>query len=318
MHRSRPTLSVIMLITVLLGMTFAPAAPARAASAHELRVIAHNIAGGPIHHGDPIALTGINTQIESYGPDVIMLSEVCTRQRDAFQAAHPTWSVHFTPMVTNQLSCAGDVGAPTVQGQLLASPYPISDVTSDDLGFPDTLPQSGGADRILTFRLLCGDVAIPGHAADGLRACVTHLRGGQLAEDHQARDGQMGTMRTLLTDRIWDQGQAVTIGGDLNAYPSWYETDNLYNLSRTGTYTGPGDFHEADQTDSAYFGSAPAGVTCAAAACRTGQRTADPSSKIDYAFISRNVTNGGRVSGAPIALYGSDHYLYRGLFDITY
>lgn len=292
-------------------------APTVAPSAYELRVVTHNIAGGPTFKGSLDALDGVNAQIESYGPDVVMMSEVCGNQVKAFREQHPQWHVHYSEMVSNQYSCTENGGASTSQGQVLASPYPIADVSADDLGHPDNRPYADGEERWLYFTLLCGDIAIPEHSDDGLRACVTHLRGGRQDVDVAARTAHTAAIRSLLHDRIWARGQAVTVGGDLNAWPNWDSLDNLYRLTKDGRYAGPGDFYEADQTDQNFFGLRADPVICGLSACRTGQYTTS-STKIDYAFISRNVTHGGRVSGARTSPHGSDHYLYRALFEIQY
>lgn len=315
-----PRWSVIATLVLVVAalLTTPMARPAHAATAHELRVLVHNIAGGPIFRGSPDALAGVNAQIAAFGPDVVMLSEVCASQRDAFQQAHPTWHVYFSVMVSNQRSCKVDGSDNIRQGQLLASPYPIANISNDGLGYTDVDAYADGEVRSKYFKLLCGDVAIPGHSATGLRACVTHLRAGHDAEDHTAREGQTATIRTLLHNRIWTQGQAVTVGGDFNAVPNWNAMNNMYRLTKDSQYTGIGDFYEADQTDEKFFDTAGPSVTCGTSACRSGERTYATASKIDYAFISRNVTHGGRVSALAADKYGSDHHLYRALFEIQY
>lgn len=320
---SRRTLSrcaaLAMLIAVVAAALLQVHTPAaHAASAHELRVIVHNIAGGPTFRGSPDAIAGVNAQIEAFHPDVVMMAEVCASQRDAFQEAHPDWHVYFSVMVSNQRSCKVDGNDNIRQGQLLASPYPISNITNDLLGHPDVDAYPDGEKRTKNFKLLCGDVAIPGHSATGLRACVTHLRAFQDPEDHTAREAQTAKIRSLLHDRIWTDGQAVTVGGDFNALPNWNAMTNMYRLTKDSQYTGIGDFYEADQTDAKWFGNAGPSVTCGEKACRSGERTLGASSKYDYAFISRNVTHGGRVSALAADKYGSDHHLYRALFEIQY
>jgi len=318
----RPVVSaVVAMSTMVLAMmvaTLTPPVPANAATAHQLRVITHNIAGGPTFHGAPEALDGVNAQIEEFRPDVIMLTEVCASQRTAFQEAHPTWHVYFSVMVSNQRSCKVDGSTNIRQGQMLASPYPISNISNDLLGHPDVDHYPDGEKRTKYFKLLCGDVAIPGHSATGLRACVTHLRAFQDPEDHDAREAQTAKIRSLLHDRIWTQGQAVTVAGDFNALPNWNAMNNMYRLTKDSSYTGTGDFHEADQTDKKFFDTHGPSVTCGENACRTGERTIGRATKYDYAFISRNVTHGGRVSALAADTYGSDHHLYRALFEIQY
>lgn len=303
-------------VAVAIVSLHAPA-PAHAATAHQLRVVTHNIGGGPTFRGSLDALDGVNAQISAFGPDVVMLEEVCGSQVDAFKAQHPTWSVLYSVMATNQHSCTESGSSDARQGQMLASPYAIASVSNHSLGYQDA-PYPSGEPRRLSFTLLCGDIAIPGHSSSGLRACVTHLRAGADSDDHDARETQTATIRSLLTDRIWSQGQAVTVAGDFNAVPYWNAMNNMYRLTKSSAYTGTGDFHEADQTDTKWFSAAGPGVTCGAAACRAGERTYAAASKLDYAFISRNVTHGGAVSALAVDQYGSDHHLYRAYFNILY
>lgn len=301
---------------VLLG---APT-PASAAGPHQLRVITHNIAGGPRFHGAAAALSGVNGQIDKFDPDVVMLTEVCESQVRAFRKEHPTWHIRFAVMIDNQSKCEDEFSGEPYgqrQGQLLASPHPISGRYVHSLGHPDS-DQSGpnGASRTKWFKLLCGDIAIPGHASDGLRACVTHLRAFGRPGDHRAREAQTKRIRHVLHDVIWKQGKAVTVGGDFNAKPNWNAMDDLYKLNRDSQYAGRGDFHEADQTDPNHFDN-HGSVTCGPRACRSGENTKGDR-KLDYLFISRNVTHGGRVSGLAKGTYGSDHKLYRASFEIQY
>src|SRR5699024_4509318 len=114
------------------------------------------------------------------------------------------------------------------------------------------------------------------------------------------------------------QGQAVTVAGDFNALPNWNAMNNMYRLTKDSSYTGTGDFHEADQTDKKFFDTHGTSVTCGENACRTGERTIGRATKYDYAFISRNVAHGGLVSALAADTYGSDHHLYRALFEIQY
>lgn len=291
--------------------------PAEAASPHQLRVITHNIAGGPDFRGSPMALYGVNTEIKKFSPDVVMLTEVCESQVRAFRKAHPSWHFRFTVMIDNQRRCEEADGATGQrQGQLLASPHPMTGRYEHELGHPDHGKPGDDPRRTKRFSLLCSDIAIPGHSATGLRACVTHLRAFNSEEAHRAREAQTKRIREALHDVIWKQGKAVTVGGDFNAKPNWNAMDDLYRLNRDSSYTGRGDFHEADQTDPKYrkdHGS----VTCGPKACRNGQPTKD-TRKLDYVFISRNVTHRGRVSGLATDRYNSDHKLYRALFEIRY
>lgn len=296
-----------------------PALPAQAAATapepYRLKVVEHNIEGGPGFGGAPEALAGVNAQITAFDPDVVMLTEVCASQRDEFVRKHPGWKVYFSVMVEVQASCGNKSTNPNLrQGQLLASPHALSNVSNDNLGDAD----AADPNRVKQFKLLCADVKIGTRAPDSLRACVTHLRAHQDADDQAARERQTARIRTLLHDRIWTQGQAVTVGGDFNALPNFNAMDSLYHLKRDSTFGGAGDFHEAEQTDPQWFSTHGPSVTCRETVCRTGERTFGAASKYDYLFISRNVTHGGRVSGLVLDTYKSDHHVYRAFFDITY
>lgn len=294
---------------VLLGRPTA----AEAASPHQLRVITHNIEGGPEFEGSAAALDGVDHEIDRFSPDVVALTEVCESQVRAFRARHPDWDIRFAVMIENQDSCDSDSpGEPNGQrqGQLLASPHPIMDRAEFDLGHPDM----DDPNRVKRFSLLCGHIHVPGHSPNGLRACVTHLHA--FTRGHHAREQQTKKIRRLLHDDIWVHGKAVTVAGDFNAKPNWNAMDDLYFLNRDSSYTGRGDFHEADQTDRDYFQD-HGSVTCRPTVCRSGQSTKD-TRKLDYAFISRNVTHKGRVSGMATHSYGSDHKLYRALFNIRF
>ena len=311
-------------VAAALALLGTPTPANASASPYELRVITHNIAGSMNFDGSARALDGVNTEIDRFGPDVVMLTEVCESQVRAFKDDHPGWHIRFSVMIDNQSSCetAGS-GEPygTRQGQMLASPHPISNRSAHPLGHPDH-DETGAQARTKWFTLLCGDISIPGQSREGLRACVTHLRAFNQPEDHRAREAQTKRIREVLHDEIHQKGKAVTLGGDFNAKPNWNAMDDIYRLDRDSKYTGRGDFYEADQTDPKYFQD-HGSVTCAARVCRNGQHTKDThdlgkSRKIDYLFISRNVTHGGRVSGLAPDDYGSDHRLYRGLFEIQY
>ena len=66
-------------------------------------------------------------------------------------------------------------GGPIFRG----GPEAISNISNDLLGHPDVDHHDDGEKRTTRFKLLCGDIAVPGHSATGLRACATHLRAFQ-------------------------------------------------------------------------------------------------------------------------------------------
>ncbi|HEY9251856.1 MAG TPA: endonuclease/exonuclease/phosphatase family protein [Nocardioides sp.] len=285
---------------------------------YQLRVVSHNIEGGNGFHGGGEALDGVEAQIVAFNPDVVMLEEVCASQYEAFKARHSDWNVYFTQMTDNQRTCEGSGDPDRRQGQMLASTHSLTNVTTHALSAPQQADYSDGEERLLRFKLMCADVKIGSRADDALRACVTHLRAGTDADDHTVREAQTAEIHRILHDRIWTQGQAVTVAGDFNAVPNWNAMNAMYYLQKNGTFGGDGDFHEADQTDVKFFDNRGPSVTCGSTVCRTGERTYASATKLDYAFISRNVTHGGVVSALAPDRYGSDHYLYRALFNIRF
>ncbi|MFX4272830.1 endonuclease/exonuclease/phosphatase family protein [Propionibacteriaceae bacterium Y1685] len=331
-HRPRtlPSTRTVIgsLLTLILIMTGAAAAAPRAAAAepqpYKLRVLEHNIAGGMNFKGGPEALNGINTQITAFNPDVVILTEVCASQRDRFAADHPDWDLHWTAMVEESSGCRTSDNPSSAQGQVVASPHPMSNLQSIPLGQTDQqIDDDGTVIREKVFTMICADVAISGHSATTLRACGVHLIAfqepveGWIPTDRiGARTKQVATMAKTLNAWVAD-GVAVTVGGDFNTRP-WHATLNpLYHLSTAGKFEGSGQFHEADQTDGKWFDTRPSGVTCREdKQCRTGQFTINGTRKYDYVFISRNVTHGGEVSALSADKYGSDHNLYRALFNI--
>lgn len=309
-----------------------------AADTYRFRVLEHNVAGGTEFRGEPEALDYVNEQIanEDFPVDVVMLTEICASQRDDFVEAHPDWHVYFSVMISNQRTCSDPDTDNIRQGQLLASPYPLGDMTNENLGYPDTDEYDDGEKRVKNFKLLCADVAIPGYAEDEFRACVTHLRAFGTDEAKHAREQQLLEIKSISAERIWDQGQSLVVGGDMNSHPHEASMDSMYYLNRAGHYAGPGDFYEADQSDPKNFATRPSGVACAPHGCRTGASTLDDSKvagtkKYDYVFFSRNRVKNG-VSGLPME-YGtagcdpdaddrskrcSDHRLYRAYGDFRF
>lgn len=325
----------VVAVTMPSGADEVPAPPGP--STYRFRVLEHNIAGGPDFGGSPEALDYVNEQIanENFPVDVVMLTEVCASQRDDFEEAHPDWHVYFSVMINDQPSCKDTDTDNRRQGQLLASPYPLTDVENDHLGHPDRDDE----DRVKYFKLLCADVAIPGFASDEFRACVTHLRafGGPIPE--RARAQQLLKISSITGERIWGQDQSVVVGGDMNTFPHRPSMDSMYYLDRDGDYDGAGNFYEADQSDPKNFDTRPKGVACAPHGCRTGASTMDDSKvagtkKYDYVFFSRNRVRNG-VSALPMR-FGpvgcvpeddddddpagrcSDHRLYRAYGDFRF
>lgn len=263
------------------------------------KVITHNIAGGMLNDGQPKALAKVIDEIAADKPDVVMLSEVCTTQSDAFKARYPGWDVHYTVTRPNHPNCGP-------LGNLVASPRPLTNVAVVDLGEPEP-----NGSKVYT--MICGNVSMPGRKGD-VRACSTHLLSkGDDAEANLARRGrQVERVVASLKDRV-QRGEAAVVAGDFNAGPWRPILDPIYRLRRDGTFGG-GAFDEADQTDPAREKRKEHGVVCGASACRSGENTHDES-KLDHVFFSHNRIAG--EIGADVRGRGnSDHDLYRAFADL--
>lgn len=242
--------------------------------------------------GDIGAIDEMNHQIDTWGPDVVMMQEVCWQQRLAFIVQHPGWGVSYVPMREEHPDCGGP------QGQLLASPHPFTPLPNVPLHDDD-------GDKKVT--LLCAMIDLP---VGPTKACTVHLRAGATTEDYAARERQATRIRKALADDI-AAGTKVVIGGDFNARINRDAISNLYRLTTDHTFTGIGQFFEADQTDS--------GNDCGSShgACRDGQGTLKTSigpRKFDYIFFANNLTYGYPkwLSGGVIHSDTSDHDLFRG------
>lgn len=261
-------------------------------------VVQHNIGGDAENDGGPAGIAYTLDRVQAINPDAVMLEEVCAAQYEAFKQRFPTWSVLFAPMTMNEgwPKCGG-----TPKGQLLASPRAMVEEIRQDLGEPDGNKQ---------FTLLCGAIPMPNTARKVL-ACVTHLRAGDgdNAAIARARKLQAYRISTTLTPRA-NGGQAVVLGGDLNAGPGRDTLDRIYRLTRSGNYNG-GVFDEADQADGNRDKYARRDdVRCADDACRTGEGTmTSNSSKLDYVFFSNNRVS-GKLNAEVEGNGGSGHKLY--------
>lgn len=263
--------------------------------------ITHNIAGGLISKGEPVALDYITEQARSSQPDVVMLQEVCESQVEALKKRFPEWDIRYEVMVPAKDSC----GARPL-GNVLASRWNMSEVEVTNLG------TAFGRN----FNMLCADIAKPGFGAHGVRACSTHLRAWDDAEAEPMRIAQTAAIHDTLKDRIKKRGQAVVIGGDFNAGPHRAPMDNMYRQAVDGKQDGKGMFREADQTDESFFAKADA--KCAPKSCRSGEGTHGTygNSKLDHIFFSVNRAR-GKLNGTVMGKGNSDHNLYRGVADLT-
>ena len=274
-------------------------------------------------------LNFLDARIDEFQPDVVTLDEVCATQLHAFEALHPTWSVTWVHSIQAPDYHYCGTGDDARSGQMLASPWPMSNIVVNALGPSTSRTYPWGTVQI-DYRLLCADLDVPGFPAGKVHACVVHLRSGGDGEPYK-------DYRTADTSIIHDRlapfiaaGDEVVLGGDFNAVPSASELNSIYRLNTSNLATGPGDFWEADED-----------YNCSGI-CRGGEITFPPNQKLststkrDYGFYSVNHVT-GRLSALP---YGddapahpnnlcktsqggtlstdcSDHYLYRAYATVT-
>lgn len=266
---------------------------------YRFKVIEHNVAGGMVHKGDAKALDGVDGEIADFHPDVVLLSEVCESQFNAFKQRHAGWDVHWRVNRKVHPDCAPGGGQ---LGNLIATPQKFDNVVEYDLGEPE----EGGNKKYI---LLCGNMKVPNRKGD-VRACSTHLlsRGDDPKANEERRARQVKKVVDAVKPRL-RKNEAVVVAGDFNAAPWRSLLDPMYRLTRNGTFDGQGEFDEADQTDPKRAKYAENGVKCAADACRSGENTHE-NSKMDQIFFD-HASIGGEISGDVRGTGGSDHHIYR-------
>lgn len=287
--------ALFMVCSAVVATVVAPggmAPSAGAATTRQLRLIQYNIDGG--HNGGSPGILGfVNARIAEFNPDVVTLDEVCATQLHAFEADHPTWSVTWVHMVQAPDYHYCGSGDDARVGELLASPWPMSNIVVNALG-PSTQRTYSWGTVTLDYRLLCGDLDVSGLPAGKVHACVTHLRSGGNANQAD-RTTDTSIIKSRLAPFI-SAGSEVVLGGDFNAVPSAPEMSNLYRLTTANQPTGPGQFWEADED-----------YNCSGI-CRSGEITYPATdslptpTKRDYAFYSTNFAT-GQLSALP---YGDD------------
>lgn len=256
-------------------------------------VITHNIAGGMLNYGRAEALDKVEAEIAEARPDVVMLQEVCQTQADAFRASHPAWAVEFRVTRPEHPKCGP-------LGHLLASHHGLEDVTETDLGH---------ADPGKSVTLLCGNVKFKKRKGS-VRACSTHLvsrNDDDPADSDRRRALEVDALVKTLNPIVKD-GKAVVFAGDLNSGPRKDTLDPIYRLKRNGEWGG-GLFDEADQTDPRREEFREDGVSCAGAACRSGEPT-HGRNKLDHVFFSNNRIS-GEIEARVLGTGKSDHNLVR-------
>jgi len=324
--RFRAALTALLTVGAVAVPVAAAAPVADATTTYQLRLIQYNIDGG--HNGGGIGILDfLNARIAEYHPDVVTLDEVCATQLHAFEADHPTWSVTWVHMVQSPDYHYCGTGDDARAGELLASPWPMSNIVVNALGPSSQRTYSWGT-VTLDYRLLCGDLDVSGLPAGKVHACVTHLRSGG-----DANQADRTTDTSIIKSRLAPfiaAGAEVVLGGDFNAVPSAPELNSIYRLTTSNQPTGPGQFWEADED-----------YNCSGS-CRGGETTFPPntslstSTKRDYAFYSTNHATGtlsalpygddapahpnnlcNTSQGGTLTSDCSDHYLYRAYATVT-
>ncbi len=324
--RLRALVMVGLLTVASAVLPMAAASPAGAVTTRQLRLIQYNIDGG--HNGGGAGILGfLNARIAEFSPDVVTLDEVCATQLHAFEADHPTWSVTWVHMVQSPDYHYCGTGDDARVGELLASPWPMSNIVVNALGPSSQRTYSWGT-VTLDYRLLCADLDVSGLPAGKVHACVTHLRSGGNANQVD-RTTDTSIIKTRLAPFI-AAGSEVVLGGDFNAVPAASELNSIYRLTTSNKPTGPGQFWEADED-----------YNCSGI-CRGGETTYPPntslstSTKRDYAFYSTNFATGqlsalpygddapthpnnlcSTSQGGTLSTDCSDHYLYRAYATVT-
>lgn len=293
---------IALMIAALVPLSTGGAASAKVEEPrYRLKAISHNIAGGPMNLGVPraaarkvvareerVTLAALEGQIDTYQPDVVGLQEVCYSQYLALREDYPSWSTEFVPMQTAHAKCL--VGDNPAQGQVLMSPYPWTNYNVTDLGYDD-----GAKD----FTLACADVAVPA-LAKPVYACNTHLRVNATDPTGEFKIGLLQNVADATS--AYTAGKTVMWTCDCNANPRAIGMNSIYRLALDNTFTGPGRFYEADQTDP---------NRCPDGPCRSG------STGVDHVFFSRNTASGGRLSAGKVDAPLSDHRIYRSWAEVT-
>lgn len=310
-------LATVLACAAMLGLASAPGA---SGVTRPVKVITHNIAGGYAFAGRLTAVDAAVRQARIWSPDVVMLQEVCEAQARVLRHRLPGYHYVFTVMRRNNPDC-GDHGPHF--GNVLASKWPLSGVRRINLRGDGHRKET---EDVRYFKLTCASVAVSDTPAERLRACVTQLRAGHGKGKpwlDSARTQQVRRIHKALHDDITYRHVRVVVAGDFNARPQDPALDEMYKLQTGGGPGGPGDFHEADQTDHRYFFPAN---RCGPLACRSGELTCcdelprdlnDPDPPLDrkYDYVFFSAPEVSQLSGRALALEpgrgGSDHVLYR-------
>jgi endonuclease/exonuclease/phosphatase family metal-dependent hydrolase len=265
---------------------------------YNFKVITHNIAGAMKNLGAVDAVDYAVAEAKAFGPDAMMLQEVCETQASSLRdKLGSKWTVYYVKTYDHK-ECGS-------LGSVIASPHPMTQTTP--ISMTDPFPADPK-----DYKAVCGDIAVPNRKGV-VHVCSTHLI--STGNDKSLRDETekaRGKQVKQLIDGVHSylkKNDPVVIAGDFNAGPNKELMDPLFRVTRQGTF-GNNPFDEADQTDSKREQHKEAGVTCAPTACRSGQNTHE-NSKLDQILFSHERV-AGVLTGDVRSVGKSDHNLYRG------
>lgn len=241
-------LASLLLTGSLLAVSTGPAQAAEPA----VKVIQHNLDGGPI--------TEVVRNANAQGANIMTLQELCSTELDKLQAAG--WKSSGSWVSTKPGSCADG----SDEGQAIVFRAPVTaeafayQTSLSNPGDPDGLGPARGATNRTGFALTCftnlkGILA----GTTKLRVCTTHLftNGGPEIDGDAVRGQQMAEIQAVLDD--WTAGGSkVIFTGDLNMTPLSSQLNWIYS-----------EFGEA--------GGGKTGVS----------PTTDNNTKLDYVFGDR-------------------------------
>lgn len=346
MQPSRHRLALLLLpVTVIAATVMTLAAPATGPSAPggsaktqsiqaapvvgaaaTVRAISHNMCGGQCKAGSNNGIAELESAINAYNPQLLMLQEVCLSQYNTLQTYFATKYVFaYTKLLGNYSSCGAspnnEIGqVVAVEKNSLGTPT----VVDIPLGGESYQPEVASAPR--RFHAICLDTKLTDvGTARNVLACSVHLRAfdDSLGVNVRARNAQAATLASELDKYIAGEGKAVIVGGDFNAAPGEASMSPMYRLS-TPSEGGYGTFEEADQDTPTFLDSYCASATV----CRSGEATygswdkrnssnvTTKTSKIDYIFFS-DVADSASVSALPVSVPWSDHAVYRGQASVS-
>lgn len=272
-------LAALLLTGSLLSATTTAAS---AVNYNPVKVIQHNLDGGPIDQAV--------AQADAMGANIMTLQELCSTELDRLQ--DKGWKSKGSWVSTKPASCADG----SDEGQAIVFRGPVSEeafayqVPLENPGDTDGLGPAIGATNRTGFALTCFTNlkgVLGGSNPPKLRVCTTHLftKGGDDIDGNIVRGQQMSQIQAEIGK--WVGGNSkVIFTGDLNMTPTSAELNWTYSN----------------------FGEAGGGKTGVAS-------TTDSDRKLDYVFGNRAPALVAKsLSAHPVGY--STHHVIRG--NITF